>query len=270
MSDRPISNSPRCLECRGLAVRRSGRETVVDVNLTLRLDECVAIVGPNGAGKTTLLHALAGLLPPASGAIQLDGHELHRISPRTRGQLVALVPQSLESVPAFTVRETVAGGRHPHVGLLGRLTPADDDLIEGAMARCGIAELAERLLPTLSGGERQKAMLAAAMAQDPQVLLLDEPNTALDPGFQLELGGILRAWHRGGRGVWLVSHDLQLPAALGGRVVAMRTGRVVAEGPASQVLTPDALGQIYGAPFGTATTPDGHKLVLPEWWRVAQ
>ena len=256
------------LACVGLSVRRAGRLVVYDVSLALRSNECLSLVGPNGSGKTTLMLALLGLLPPASGTVALDGQSIQQYSARARGRFAAYVPQNLEQTPALRVYDVVAGGRFPHVGAVQPLAATDHAAIRDALARCGLAELAERPFNALSGGERQKTLLAAALAQDPQVLFLDEPNTGLDPAYQLELIRILRGWLRTGRSVLLTSHDLQLPAALGGRVLALREGRIVADGPAECVLTPEVLGRIYAAPFGTAATPTGVQIVLPAWWNA--
>lgn len=266
MSEAPAEKAAAwCLECRGLSLRRGGRLVVRDIDLTLRPGERLALVGPNGSGKTSLLLGLLGLLRPAAGSVQLDGREMFRLPARERGRFAAYVPQSLTGLPAFRVRDVVAGGRHPHVRPLARLSDADWQAVERALADCGLSALADRPLDTLSGGERQKTLIAAAIAQDPQVLMLDEPNTALDPAVQLELVRILRRWHSGGRGLVLISHDLELPAALGGRVVALREGRVAASGRTEEVLTPETLAAIYGARFGIARTPDGRRLPVPEW-----
>ncbi len=263
MTDPPRSWTLRCV---GVGVRRGRRELLREIDLTVRVGDCLALVGPNGAGKTTLLKTLLGLLRPAAGDVLLDDKPLHALGARQRGRFAAYVPQTLDAVPAFRVREVVAGGRHPHRARFGGLTAVDAAAIDRALAACGLTPLADRTFDTLSGGERQKTLIAAALAQEPAVLLLDEPATALDPAVQLELVAILRAWHTAGRALVLVSHDLQWPAALGGRVVALRDGRIAAEGPAEEVLTPERLEAIYGATFAVVTTPTGRRLVLPQWW----
>ena len=269
MTNSPADPAPRwTLACAGLSVRRAGRVVVRDVTLTLNDDECLSLVGPNGSGKTTLMLALLGLLPPAGGTVRVNGQDFRRLSARARGRFAAYVPQNLDRVPALRVVDVVAGGRFPHVGPLRSFTPADHAAIRAALFCCGLTELAERPFDAISGGERQKVLLAAAIAQNPEVLFLDEPNTGLDPAYQLELIRILRDWLRSHHSVLLTSHDLQLPAALGGRVLALRQGRIVADGPAESVLTPDVLGEIYGAPFGTATTATGVQIILPAWWNA--
>jgi iron complex transport system ATP-binding protein len=267
MSDRrrDITASWRLI-CRGLSVRRGERIVIRDVDLCIETEQLVSLIGPNGAGKTTLLLAMLGLLTPDTGSVELDGFEMHRLPTRARGRFAAYVPQFVERVPAFSIRDVVAGGRYPHVSPLRPLTAADHDVIARALAQCGLTELADRPINAVSGGERQKALIAAAIAQDARVMFLDEPNTALDPAYQVELVELLRAWHADGRAAVLVSHDLHFPAALGGRVVALREGRVVADGPADKVLQPPRLAEIYGTEFATAATADGRTIVLPQWW----
>jgi iron complex transport system ATP-binding protein len=258
-----------CLECQDLDVRRGGRQIVAGVRLRLSAGNCVSIVGPNGSGKTTLMLALLGLLKPTAGYVRFNGRDWRKLSARERGRLVAYVPQVLGPAPAFRVAEIVAGGRFPHVSTVRRLSSADHAAVRSALARCGLTPLADQRFDTLSGGERQKTLIAAAMAQDPRLLFLDEPNTALDPAYQVELVHILREWNQTGRGLLLISHDLHLPAVLGGQVVALQDGTVATEGPAAEVLNPETLSKVYGTPFGSATTSDGEQIVLPLWSRDA-
>ena len=200
--------------------------------------------------------------------MRITGRDVRRYSPRERARLFAYVPQAVERTPAFRVWDVVAGGRYAHVGAFQLLSPAEDAAVQAGLARCGLEPLADRRFDAISGGERQKTLIAAAIAQDAQVLLLDEPNTALDPAHQIELVRILHGWRAAGRGLLMVSHDLQLPAALGGRVIALSEGRVAADGAAAQVLVPSVLSEIYAAPFGTAATAQGTQVVLPAWWHV--
>ncbi|MFH1748182.1 MAG: ABC transporter ATP-binding protein, partial [Planctomycetota bacterium] len=176
-----------CLRCVDLCVSRGGRRVIHNVNLSLRADECVSLIGPNGAGKTTLLLALMGYLPPVAGRVELDGRAMRKLSARRRGRFASYVPQTVERIPAFTVHDVVSGGRFPHAAPLSPLGPADRAAVADALRLCGLEDLAQRPVNALSGGERQKTLIAAAIAQDAQVMFLDEPSTALDPGVQLEL-----------------------------------------------------------------------------------
>ncbi len=254
------------LECAGVSVERGGRRILHDVNLRLVPHECVSLVGPNGSGKTTLVRTLLGLVPPTVGHVRLDGEDTHRIAPHRRARWAAYVPQRLDASPVLTVVDVVTTGRFPHGHPLRPLSAADQSAVGRAMDTCGVTALADRAFNTLSGGERQKVLIAAAMAQAARFLFLDEPNTALDPAYQIELVRILRDWHHAGGGLLVISHDLHLPVALGGRVLALRDGRVAADGPAAEVLTPATLARIYGAPFAVAATPAGPSLLLPAWW----
>ncbi len=268
MTDTPVDNTGSWrLECVGLSVRRGRHLAVSDVNLVLDDgDEGVSLIGPNGSGKTTLMLAWLGLLAPSQGVVRLNGRDLRQYAARARGRFAAYVPQVIDQVPPFRVYDVVASGRFAWLGPLRPRSTPDHEAVHSALQRCGLAELAQRPVNAISGGELRKTLIAAAIAQDPRVMFLDEPNTALDPAYQVELVRILQQWRRRGRGVVLISHDLQLPAALGGRVIALQAGRVVADGTAAEVLSPEMLSTIYSARFATATTPDGPSVVLPAWW----
>jgi iron complex transport system ATP-binding protein len=255
------------IECRHVRVRRGDRVVLAGIDLSISSEECVALIGPNGSGKTTLLLAIMGLLPLDGGSILFDGTDIRRIPPRRRGLLAAYVPQVVEHIPAFRVCDVVAGGRFPHVSPLRPLSQSDHEAVQAALRRCGLESLAQRPIHEVSGGERQKALIAAAIAQEARVMCLDEPNTALDPAYQVELLSLLRDWHAHGRGVVVVSHDLQLPSAVATRVVALREGRMVADGPPPEVLSPERLTAVYGADFETALTSGGRRVVLPRWER---
>ncbi len=255
------------LSCRRLCVARGGRVVLRDIDLDLRPGECLSLIGPNGSGKTTLLLALLGLLRPQSGTVQLDGREMSRLDARTRGRFAAYVPQTIAYLTSLTIREVVALGRYPH-GSSWRAWSAEDWAhVEHALQTCHLSDLAQRPIDAVSGGERQKAFIAAAMAQDAQVMLLDEPTTALDPAYQVELVQSLRAWLARERAVVVVSHDLQLPAVLGGRVLALRGGRVAACGDADEVLAPERLSAVYEARFVQVAAPAGQRVILPDWWQ---
>ncbi|MGE0480293.1 MAG: ABC transporter ATP-binding protein [Phycisphaerae bacterium] len=253
------------LEARGLSVRRGARRVLHDVSLAIAAGERVSFIGPNGSGKTTLMLSLLGLLKPAAGGVWLDGRAFHRLAAAVRGRFAAYVPQFVDRLPAFRVIDVVATGRFPHVSPLRPLSLDDRRIVADVLEQCGLTALAERPIHSISGGERQKALLAAALAQDARALFLDEPTTALDPAYQVELVRLLRAWHARGRAVVLVSHDLQLPAALGGRVVALREGRAVADGLAEALLRPEQLAPIYGTKFERAETTGGRVLCVPHW-----
>lgn len=258
------------VECRNLDVHRGARSVLSKVNLHFGRGECLALIGPNGAGKTTLLLTLLGILRPASGSADLlaDGvaTPLHRLAAARRARLFAYLPQAPEHVPPHEVYDVVAGGRHVYTRPLEPLSPADHQAIREALRAVDMLDLADRPLTELSGGERQKALLAASLAQDAEMLFLDEPTAALDPAYQAVLVERLREWRAASRGVVFVSHDLQLPMALEARILALRGGRVLADGPAAEVLSPARLREIYDAGFQVFPASPGRSIVVPGWW----
>ncbi|MBW7906447.1 MAG: ABC transporter ATP-binding protein [Phycisphaerae bacterium] len=247
-------------------VHRGQRRVLHGATMEIGPGECVALIGPNGAGKTTLLLTMLGLLRPARGRVELDGRPLRRFSTAARGRFCAYLPQTTERLPGFSVYELATLSRNPHVRPLQPLTAHDLDAVRGAIRDCGLAGLAHRPVNALSGGERKRALLAAALAQEPSLLLLDEPSAALDPAHQVELARLLRKWlEEPRRSLVFVSHDLQLPSVLGARVVALCDGRVVADGPGAAVLTPAMLQRVFGTSFETAVAAQGRAYLLPQW-----
>jgi iron complex transport system ATP-binding protein len=198
----------------------------------------VGLIGPNGAGKTTLIRALGGHIKPSAGSVALLGRPLTAYPPREIARLVAHVPQATAMDFAFTVREVVLMGRSPHLGRFQIEQPRDRRIADEAMQRVQIEGLAERLITTLSGGERQRVFIARALAQQPQVLLLDEPTANLDVKHQLdvlEMTAVLV--HDGGLGVLAAIHDLDLAARFCDRLVLLHEGRVLADDTPGAVLT---------------------------------
>jgi iron complex transport system ATP-binding protein len=231
----------------GVTVTIGGRAVVDRCDLTVGAGDWVTIVGPNGAGKTTLLAALVGLVP-AAGRIELHGRQLGDLDARERARSVALVPQVPLLPAAMTVAHYVLLGRTAHLGRLGREARHDLDVVDDALARLDLDHLAERHLDTLSGGERQRVVLARGLAQEPSILFLDEPTTALDIAHgqeTLELVDDLR--RRLGLTVVSTMHDLTLAAQYADHLLLLVGGRVVQSGPPVQVLTGPQLEQHYGA-----------------------
>ncbi|GGT91104.1 MULTISPECIES: ABC transporter ATP-binding protein [Streptomyces] len=231
-----------------------------EVDLTARPGETVGLVGPNGSGKTTLLRCVQGILTPTSGRALLDGDDLHTLTPKARARRIAGVPQDSSSEFELTVREVVALGRSPHKRFWETDTAEDRARVERALTRVGVAELADRPYPTLSGGERQRALVARALVQDPALLVLDEPTNHLDIRHQLDVLGLARRLGARGTTNILALHDLNLAAAHCDRLYVLERGRVVAEGPPGEVLTPALLAAVYGVaaeviPHPTTGTP---------------
>jgi iron complex transport system ATP-binding protein len=240
-----------------------GGASILDgVDLHIDTGEWVSLVGPNGAGKSTLLRFITGLAP-GTGDLEIGGRKATSMSRRDRARLVALVPQAPVVPAGITVADYILLGRTPHLPPLGVEGPRDLAVVHATMVRLDLLTFPERLLSTLSGGERQRVFIARALAQGAPVLLLDEPTTALDVGHQqqvLELVDRLR--HEHGLTVLSTMHDLTLAGQYADRLVLLDSGRVVATGTATDVLTEDNLHRYYGAKVRVVTA-DGHPVVLP-------
>jgi iron complex transport system ATP-binding protein len=241
-----------------------GERTVLHgCDLVLGEGQLIAIVGPNGAGKSTLLRVLAGLIRPASGRVTLDAADLGALSRGDIARRIAVVPQVIETLFPFSVREIVALGRTARLGLFGRATAEDAAAIERATEELDLESLASRRVDTLSGGERQRAVIAMALAQEADVLLLDEPTVHLDPGHQigtLELVRTLAA--KRGLAVCAVLHDLNLASSFASRIVVIADGRVAREGSPAEVLRADLVQAVFGDGLEVVTR-NGHPAVLP-------
>ena len=256
----------RALEAVDVAARYAatygnGPAALDGVTLRVEPGEVVGLIGPNGAGKSTLLRLFTRQLAPASGRVLLDGRELERFGRFELARRVALVSQEPEVPVGFTVAETVAMGRAPHVGLLGAPGPEDERVVAAALAATGMLPLAGRRVETLSGGERQRAVFARALAQEPAYLLLDEPTNHLDLRYQVELLAYARAQAAAGVGVLAVLHDLNLAARACDRLVLLSAGRVAAAGPPPEVLRPELLAATYRAAVDVLTSADGPVIV---------
>jgi iron complex transport system ATP-binding protein len=250
------------IELRDVTVELGGRPVVAGVGASVAAGEWLALIGPNGAGKTTLLRAIAGLVPFA-GEIELVGRPSGSLSRSERSRLIAVVPQD-PAVPVWmTVGEYVLLGRTPHLGPLAKEGAHDREAAASALERLELLDLAERRLGTLSGGEKQRAVVARALAQESPIVLLDEPTAALDIGHQqqaLELLDALRA----GSGLTLVAamHDLTLAAQYADRMVLLDAGRVAADGAPGEVLTEEAIARHYGASIDVVPV-NGRIAVVP-------
>jgi iron complex transport system ATP-binding protein len=242
-----------------------GERLAVDrVSLQASAGELVGLVGPNGAGKSTLVRLVAGLLAPRSGTVRLAGLDPHAAPRRAVARVAALVPQEPRVTWAFTVRETVMMGRAPRQGLLGLASRLDHGAVEGALAACDLEAFADRRLDALSGGERRRVFFARALAQEPRVLLLDEPTAFLDLAHQVAAMRMAEVAARGGLCVVAVLHDLNLAAASCDRLVVMSRGRVVEEGPPGEVLTAERVREVWSVPVWRGVNGEtGAPVVLP-------
>ncbi len=251
------------IEARDLRHAYGERHVLDGVSLALRPGRLVVVAGPNGAGKTTLLRALAGTLRPDAGAVLLAGAAHETLSRREVAQRLAVVPQDSHVPFPFRVREMVALGRAPFLGPFGREAPSDQARTEAALAELDLQGLAERAYPSLSGGEKQRVLLARAHAQGVSIWLLDEPTAHMDLGHRLHCWEWVRAWLAAdpGRGCLLVTHDLVLAARFADELVLLERGRVAAQGAPAEVLTPERIAAVYGVEARVGADEDGRPLL---------
>lgn len=250
------------LVARAIEAGYGTRRVLRGVDLTLDPGGLIALVGPNGAGKSTLLRVLAGLIRPTSGDVTLDGVDVLAMSRRALASRIAVVPQSFDTLFPFTVREIVGLGRSARLGLFAHPTAADAQAVERAIDEQELAGLAGRRVDALSGGERQRVVLAMALAQEANVLLLDEPTAHLDPSHQRGVLVRVRELARTGDVITLaVLHDLNL-AALADRVVVIDQGVVVADGPPAVALAAGVVERVFGDGLAVSQV-GGRTVILP-------
>jgi cobalamin transport system ATP-binding protein len=252
-----------------------GPLVLTNVDAAIARGGLVGILGPNGSGKTTLLRALGGLLTPRSGRISLDGVELPKIRRGAVARRLAMVPQETQLAFDYTVLELAVMGRYPHLGAFQIEGPEDLDIAREALRTTGTLHLESRLFNTLSGGEKQRVVIAGALAQfnrrehartdASEALLLDEPSASLDLAYQLEIRSILQTLNRERALTIVVStHDLNLAAGLCRELILLDRGRVLASGSAESMLQPALIRRLYGVEVDIATHPrTGHLSVVP-------
>jgi len=219
-----------------------------DFTASVPADARIALVGPNGAGKTTLLRIAAGTLRPRSGDVRLHGRPLTSLSQRAIARSVAMVPQDVEVPFPFTVEQFVRQGRTPYLGWLGGFNPSDRDAVERALDLTDTVHLRSRIFNQLSGGERQRVKIALGLAQNPRLLLLDEPTQHLDIGRQLELIGLIRQLADQGIAIVAAMHDLGLIEGTFSSVWLLSPERSVRQGPPRRMLSPELLEEVFNCP----------------------
>jgi iron complex transport system ATP-binding protein len=253
------------LEAVGLTLGYDDRRVVEGLDLVVPPGEVSVIVGANGSGKSTLLRGLGRLLKPVAGRVLLDGRDLRSLSTRAVARQVGLLPQQPIAPEGIGVRDLVGRGRYPHQGWLARWTAYDEQVVAEALAATSTAELADRPVEELSGGQRQRVWIAMALAQRPEVLLLDEPTTYLDIAHQVEVLDLLRTLNRSsGATVVMVLHDLNLAARYADHLVVMAEGRIIREGAPRECLTVEVVAEAFGLDAVVVEDPvAGTPLVVP-------
>jgi iron complex transport system ATP-binding protein len=246
--------------------RRAAAQRVLDgVSLEVQRATVVGLLGPNGSGKTTLLRIIGGVLKPHAGRVLIEGHSIEQLTRRDLARRIAVVPQETHSTFDFSVIDMVLMGRYPHLGAFELEGALDQSIAREALAATGTTALERRPFAALSGGEKQRVVIASALAQAADMLLLDEPTAALDLGYQFEITALLRRLNTERGTTMIVStHDLNLAAALCERVVLLKQGRVIAQGTTEATLTAANIRLLYDVDADVQYHPRaGHLTVVP-------
>jgi iron complex transport system ATP-binding protein len=252
------------LATRNLTLSYDRRDVVRDLDVDIPDRSFTVIIGANGCGKSTLLRALARVLKPASGFVLLDGKKITEYPSRHVARTIGLLPQSPITPDSITVAELVSRGRFPHQGALRRESPEDRAVIERCLGETSLTELKHRPVSTLSGGQRQRAWIAMALAQDTELLLLDEPTTYLDLTHQIDVLDLCARLHAAGRTVVAVLHDLNQAARYASHMIVLREGAVIAQGPPEDVITAETVAEAFGLRARIFPDPEtGTPLVIP-------
>jgi iron complex transport system ATP-binding protein len=252
------------LHAREIAARYGSLPLVLDgVSCGVEQGRLLAVVGPNGSGKSTLVRAVSGLIRLERGEVRVKGERLAQWTRQALARVLAVVSQGEEVTFPLRVDETVMLGRYARLGALAAPGPADRAAVADALARCDVAGLAGRTIDSLSGGEWQRVRLARALAQEPQVLVLDEPTTSLDVRHEMELFELIRRLVDGGLAVMVITHHINLAARFTDRMILLSAGKVAAEGAPAEVLRREIMREVFGWPVAVTTWCDGSPQVVP-------
>jgi len=259
-----VTGTVPALEIANLSLSIGGADILKDVSFDIPQGAFLSVVGPNGAGKTTLLRCVMGVIRGWTGDVLVGGSPLESYRPRHLARLVSYVPQSDEMVFPFTGRELVMMGRYPYLSPFTRTNRADIEVVERTLEATGTSSLADRDMRTLSGGERQKILIAGALAQEAGTMLLDEPTTFLDPRHTDEILSILTDLNRSGVTIVMVTHDINHAVHYAGSVTALVDGRVAFNGSTGDLMKKEVLSSVYGKEFTRVMHPEsGKMMVLP-------
>jgi iron complex transport system ATP-binding protein len=236
-----------------------------NISFHMKCGEIAAIAGPNGVGKSTILKIICGYFTPNSGKVLLEGQGVHEYDNLCRSRLIAAVPQNIYAPIPFTVEQVIKMGRLARLSRFARLSHEDHTVISETMKKMEIDKFADRAIGQLSGGERQKVMIATALAQNPHLLLLDEPTSHLDIGNSAKVVKALMQWRKEqSSSILIVTHDVQMAARICDRIILMKNGNILADGNPHEVLTEDILFEVYGHNVNIFTNPhDGMPVILP-------
>ena len=262
--DKPGTPALDRLRARDVTIGYDAR--VISKGLTVDIpdNEFTVIIGPNACGKSTLLRSLARMLVPSAGAVLLDGQSISSLKSKEVARRLGLLPQSSVAPDGITVADLVARGRYPHQKLLRQWSRTDEEIVVCALAATNVADLADRSVDELSGGQRQRVWLAMALAQQTDLLLLDEPTTFLDIAHQFEVMDLCARLHEEGRTLVAVLHDLNQASRYATHLIAMKAGRIVAQGTPAEVVTAERIGDVFGLACRVLPDPEtGTPMVVP-------
>jgi iron complex transport system ATP-binding protein len=235
------------LETRSLILSYGNTVVMDQLNLAIPKEKISVLIGANGSGKSTLLRSLARLLKPAGGAVLLDGKEITRLPTKEVAKRLAILPQSPVSPEGLTVLQLVRQGRYPHQSFFRQWSEKDEQAVKHALEATGLADLAEEPVDSLSGGQRQRAWIAMILAQETEIILLDEPTTYLDLAHQIEILDLLRELNRKQRRtIVMVLHDLNLACRYADHIIAVHGRGVVAQGKPAEIITPALIETVFG------------------------
>lgn len=261
----PRTGTGHSLTAENLSLGYGGRPVIRGIDLSVTPGRVTGIIGANACGKSTLLRSMSRLLRPTTGRVLLDGRDVHSVPPKELARTLGLLPQSPVAPEGITVADLVGRGRHPHQGIMTRWSREDDEAVAFALDRTRTSELADRAVDELSGGQRQRVWIAMALAQQTDILLLDEPTTYLDVSHQVEVLDLLTDLNEtSGITIVMVLHDLNLAARYCDEIVMIADGLVEAVGTPAEVFTEERVEKVFGLRSRIITDPvSGAPLVLP-------